>query len=107
MRALRILVLLLAAALFVQNTCPHGFAGKTTVGRSCGACSLKQHHGPSTDQQTRFSTGQSPAHYPLFLFSLPQSLHVLHPRPLAVLEPVITDRYTDAEPAELLRPPRA
>ena len=35
---LRSIIFLLAFALLIQNTCPHGFAGKTAVARACTNC---------------------------------------------------------------------
>jgi hypothetical protein len=107
MLRLRPIILLLALALFIQNTCPHGFAGKTTLARTCDRCTLKQQHAPLPDQQNRIAASQTPVHYPLFLFSVPPSVHVLQPGSAIAHEPVVADRYTDATPAEFLRPPRA
>jgi hypothetical protein len=107
MHRLWALILLIVIALFVQNTCPHGFAGKTTVMHSCDQCTFKQQHAPMTDRPARYTGGQAPMHYPLFLCSLPDSLYVLQPGPVRTLEAAIGGRYADVNPAEILRPPRS
>jgi hypothetical protein len=103
---LRLIVVLIVFALFVQNTCPHGFAGKTTVARTCGHCSLKEHHAASLDRQEGLTAGRTPVHYPFFVLSRPKPIQAYQRGPVASVEPGLTGRYTDALPAERLQPPR-
>jgi hypothetical protein len=105
MLKLRPVILLLAFALLIQNTCPRGYAGKSTVIKGCNHCSLKQLHA-SPGHQKKISSSPSPVHHPLYVFSVPKTIHTLQLDLITSVRPVIADRYTDALPAELLRPPR-
>ncbi|HUJ18793.1 MAG TPA: hypothetical protein VL197_12460 [Nitrospirota bacterium] len=107
MLKLRPVILLLAFALLVQNTCPHGFAGKTSVTPACGHCSLRQLHASHPDPQLTISSSPSPVHYPLFVFAVPKTVHTFQLDPIKSARLVLVDRYKDALPDELLRPPRA
>ena len=107
MRRMSSLIALLVLALFVQNTCPHGFAGKTSVAKTCDQCAFKEQHLAAASGEHSLFADPSPVHFPLFVFSLPMSAPAFQPGPAAVAEPVIGEPYTDAAPAELLRPPRA
>ncbi len=99
--------MLLAFALLVQNTCPHGFAGKTTVVKGCGSCKVAQLHHPAPQSSNSISVSPSPVHHPLFVFSVPKTIHTFRLDRIAAARPLLADRYTDALPGELLRPPQA
>jgi hypothetical protein len=49
----RVLILVLAVAIGIQNTCPHGWAAKTAF-LSChkSHCPMKEHRPPKTENQT-------------------------------------------------------
>jgi len=102
----KIIILLLAFALLVQNTCPMGAAGKTTVGSNCGKCAMKQSSILSPDGLKRLVT-DSTVHFPLYVFSLPKNIHTFHFALVTFARPLFADSYEDALPNELLRPPRA
>jgi hypothetical protein len=107
MLKLRSVIIILAFALLIQNTCPHGFAGKTSVVPTCNHCTLKQHHSPSPDGMEKITSGSSSTHFPLFVFAVPKTIHTLQPSPVKSARLILADRYKDALPDELLRPPQA
>ncbi len=107
MKLWRMLFLLLSFSLILQNTCPHGFAGKTAFAASiephacpCQKCPLTK-QGPSDNKQ------QKPL-YPAFLMIVPAanpSLHFLAAGTECVFLP--QDRYIDPFKARLIKPPIA
>ncbi len=101
------LIFILAFALLIQNTCPHGFAGKSSVAATCKHCPMKQHQNMTPDAQQKISSAQSQNHFPLFVFSVPKTIHTFQLSPVKTVRPVLADRYKDALPDELLRPPQA
>lgn len=103
----RPIILLLAFALLIQNTCPHGFAGKTSVASTCNHCPLKQHHSLSPDLQKKISSDSSSIHFPMFVFAVPKTIHTFQLNPVKSGRPILADRYKDALPDDLLRPPQA
>lgn len=106
MLKLRPVILLLAFALLIQNTCPHGFAGKTSVASTCNHCSLK-HHSLSPDPQKKISSDSSSIHFPMFVFAVPKMIHTFQLNPVKSGRLIFADRYKDALPDDLLRPPQA
>ncbi len=101
------LIFILAFALLIQNTCPHGFAGKSSVATACKNCPMKKQHDMSPDVQKKISSAKSQIHFPLFVFSVPKTIHTFQLSPIETARPVLLDRYKDALPDELLRPPQA
>ena len=104
---LRSIIFLLAFALLIQNTCPHGFAGKTAVARVCASCPMKDKLMASRDGQDKIASDSSSTHFPLFVFAVPKSVHTFQLEPITYSRPVLADSYQDALPDEHLRPPRA
>lgn len=104
---LRSIVLLLAFALLIQNTCPFGAAGKSAVTSSCGSCPLKHCFLVPLDGLMSFVSDPSAIHFPLYVFAVPKTIHTFQLYPVNSFRPLLTDRYRDALPDELLRPPRA
>ncbi len=100
-------IFILAFALLIQNTCPHGFAGKTSVASTCKNCSMKQHHSVSPDAQKKITSSAMPVHLPLFVFAVPKTIHTFQLSPITAARPILIDPYKDALPDELLRPPQA
>lgn len=101
------IIFLLVFALLIQNTCPFGSAGKSAVFASCAHCPL-QHNGiVSPHGQPNLVAGPQSAHFPLYVFAVPKTVHTSQFSPLSSARPVLADRYKDALPDELLRPPRA
>ena len=104
---LRSIRLLLVFALLIQNTCPHGFAGKTAVARACANCPIKHHLMAPQDGQEKIVSGSTPVHFPLYVFEAPKTVHTFRLEPIKSARPVLANGYKDALPDELLRPPRA
>jgi hypothetical protein len=98
---------LLAFALLIQNTCPFNSAGKSTVAAPCEHCPLHASQLVSADGQERLVSDSSLVHFPLYVFSLPKTIHTFQLEPIQTLKPVIADSYRDALPAQLFRPPQA
>jgi hypothetical protein len=100
------IIFLLSFALLIQNTCPFGAAGKTAVASaSCGDCPLK-HVVVSQDGQKILVSDSSSIHFPLYVFAVSKTIHTLQLSPVSSARAVLADRYKDALPDELLRPPR-
>jgi hypothetical protein len=100
-------ILLLVFALLVQNTCPHGFAGKSSIVSSCVHCPFEQMHLVSPAHQDTIAAGSASIHFPLFVFSVPHAITTLQPGPILSMAPPLAKSYEDALPDELLRPPQA
>jgi hypothetical protein len=103
----RPIILLLAIALLIQNTCPFGAAGKSTVGHDCGHCQMKHSVKASPVGQKQFVSDSSSVHFPLYVFAVSKTVHTFRLCPVQSARPVLADFYKDALPDELLRPPRA
>ena len=99
-------IFLLAFALLIQNTCPHGFAGKTSLAPSCSNCPLKKCR-ITTSGQKNIASDSSSVHFPLYVFAVPKTTRTFQLEPIKAVRAIIADCYTDALPDELLRPPRA
>lgn len=105
---LRSIIFLLAFALLIQNTCPHGFAGKTAVApRACTNCPMKHHLMAPPDGQDKIVSGASTVHFPLYVFEAPKTVHTFQLEPIKSARPVLANGYKNALPDGLLRPPRA
>jgi hypothetical protein len=107
MLKLRPIMLLLAFALLVQNTCPFNSAGKSTVAALCEHCPMHNNHLVPTDGLERIASDSSGVHFPLYVFSLPKTIHTFQLEPIQTPRQAIADSYRDALPAQLLRPPKA
>ncbi len=103
----RSIIFILAFALLIQNTCPFGAAGKSTVTASCGHCSLQYGHVIASYGQKNFVSAVTPAHFPLYVFSVPNTIQASRLDPVKSVQPAIVDNYKNFSPDELLRPPRA
>ncbi len=101
------IIFILAFALLIQNTCPHGFAGKSSVAATCKHCPMKQQQKMAPDGQKKIMSAHSQVHFPLFVFSVPKTIHTFQLSPIETARAVLIDRYKDALPDELLRPPQA
>ena len=104
---LRFIIFLLVAALLIQNTCPFGAAGKSSVVTACGLCPLKHSFVPAGKDQHTLVNDASSVHYPVYVFSVPKTIHTFQFEFIKSSRPVLADAYKDALPDELLRPPRA
>jgi hypothetical protein len=104
---LRSIIFLLTLALLVQNTCPHGFAGKTSVARTCANCPMKHHFTAPPEAQGKVLSGASSVHFPLYVLEAPKMIFTFRLYPIKSARPVLANGYTDVLPDELLRPPRA
>jgi len=103
-----LIILILAFALSIQNTCPHGFAGKTSLGSSLthhasACCRLAAPDNHKIISKSHEVSG----HFPLFLFSMPDTIHASRLCPTTTAEPFLAGSYKDPLPAEHLRPPLA
>ncbi len=103
----RSIIFILAFALLIQNTCPFGAAGKSTVTSSCGHCPLHYGHVIVSDGQKNFVSAVTPVHFPLYVFSVPKTIHAFRLDPIHSVQPAIADNYKNFSPDELLRPPCA
>jgi hypothetical protein len=103
----RPIIFILAFALLIQNTCPLGAAGKSTVAESCKNCSMHHSLTITTDGQNNLVSDSSNIHFPLYVFAVPKTIHTFQLNPIKSTRPVLADNYKDALPDELLRPPRA
>ena len=104
---LRSIIFILAFALLIQNTCPFGAAGKSTVAESCKNCPMQHSLTVTTDGQKHLVSDASSVHFPLYVFAVPKTIHTFELDPIKSPRPVLADNYKDALPDELLRPPRA
>jgi hypothetical protein len=102
-----IVLFLLIFALLVQNTCPQGFAGKSTVAASCSHCPHKQAHKPAMEGNTISSISQAPAHLPMYVLASPNTQPTFRLVAIASLQPILPNTYKNTAPDELLHPPRA
>ena len=107
MLKLRPIMLLLAFALLIQNTCPFNSAGKSTVAAPCEHCPMHNNQLVPTDGQERIVSDSSGVHFPLYVFSLPKTIHTFQLEPIQTPRHAIADSYRDALPTQLLRPPQA
>jgi|SRR6266540_2335614 len=101
------IIFVLAFALLIQNTCPLGAAGKSTVAASCGHCPLKHHFVVSAAGQKNIAADPSAFHFPLYVFAVPKTIHTLEFEPVKSAPLILAESYKDALPDELLRPPQA
>jgi hypothetical protein len=107
MSRLQPLLVILVFALLIQNTCPFGAAGKTTVAASCDHCPSKHGIIAASDAQNNLVSDSSVIHFPLFIFADPKAIHTFQFFFTKSERPIFSDNYTDALPDGLLRPPRS
>jgi hypothetical protein len=104
----KLIILLLAFGLLVQNTCPHGFAGKSSVAAStCSHCKYKQGHQPAPDSGKASISSHSTTHPPMFVLDTPNTQPTFRLAAIAIPQPIIPNTYKNTAPDELLQPPRA
>ncbi len=104
-----LIIVVLAFALLIQNTCMHGYAGKSAVfaSSSCSHCPYKQmHKAPAANDRSSIISNH-PDHLPLFVLEMPNPLPVFRLEPAAYPQPIILSAYKKSFPNELLRPPHA
>ena len=101
------IIALLIFALLIQNTCPHGFAGKSTVFASCSQSLHKQMLNAHTERGQLNVISKHLVHMPLFVLEMPNSHPAFQLLPVASPQSVITNSYKKTLPDELLRPPHA
>ncbi len=97
----------LALSLLVQNTCPHGYAGKTSVIRTCGHCPHKLDTTAMKTVRMETTVKKQISPLPLFVLAVQERTAALRPAPLKRALAFLAHRHQDAEPYELLRPPHA
>jgi len=98
-------IALLIFALLIQNTCPHGFAGKSTVLASCSHCPHKQTLTAYAESGQVSIIPNHLVHMPLFVLEIPHSQPTFELVSAASPQPVIRNRYKNTFPDGLLRPP--
>ncbi len=105
--AVSAVIALLIFSLLIQNTCPHGFAGKSAVAASCSHCPMKgsHHQAPGSGKLSIFS--HSTAHLPMYVLDLPNTRPIFRLAAIALPRPVVLNTYKNTAPDELLQPPRA
>ena len=103
-----IILSFLILALLIQNTCPQGSAGKSTVAASsasCSHCPNKQIHEPVT-QGVKLSIKAHPsAHIPMYVLNIQTTKPTFQLAAILSPQPIITNAYKNAAPDELLHPP--
>ncbi len=102
-----IILPLLVIGLLIQNACPKGLAGKSTVTASCSHCPLKQVHKPMTESGTPGITSHAPVHLPMYVLDMPDTQPAFLLMAATSPQPVISNTYKNTAPDELLQPPRA
>ena len=104
-----VILFLLIFALLIQNTCLHGFAGKSTVASTCSHCPQKQanHPAPERDVIKVSISSHSTAHLPMFVLDIQNTQPIFRLAAIAIPQPVIPNTYKNTAPDELLHPPRA
>jgi hypothetical protein len=99
------IILYLIPALFIQNTCPFGAAGKSSIVPKCGHCSMMRHCSRAPEGQKK-PADNKPQRFPLFIFTVADAKPLFrldrHIRP----EPRQQVDCKEPFPAELLKPPR-
>ncbi len=105
--AISILLVLLSISLLIQNTCPQGRAGKSTVAASCGHCPMKQAHQPTPAAGKPVIVSHSPVHLPMYVLDIPNTRPSFRLAAIAIPQPVIPNTYKNTAPDEFLQPPRA
>jgi hypothetical protein len=94
-------------ALILQNTCPFGAAGKTTVASACTHCPSKHSMVVLPDGQHKLVFDSSSIHFPLYIFAVPKTIHTFCLELINSSPTSFVEIYVDALPDEFLRPPRA
>ncbi|HTG00533.1 MAG TPA: hypothetical protein VK654_08105 [Nitrospirota bacterium] len=106
-----ILLTWLIVGLLVQNTCPRGFGGKTTVAASssssCSHCQHTQTQKLNVEGSMFSSISRAPAHMPMFVLDIPNTQPAFRLVATASPRSVIPNTYKNTAPNELLHPPRA
>ena len=102
-----LLILLVALALVIQNTCPYGLAEKTAVAAPfTHDCPLKQHH--AKDSEGKSSADLQDMQTYLKTFNLLSGSVAYHPLPLKEAETVaavVNMRYNDGFIDLPIKPP--
>jgi hypothetical protein len=104
---LRPLIFLISFALLIQNTCPFGAAGKSTVAAMFGHCCLYHNLFVSSNGQKNLVSENLSIHIPPYVFAAPKTINTLRLYPVKSVQPALTDQYKDISQDELLRPPGA
>jgi hypothetical protein len=107
-RALLLIVCCLVLSLVIQNSCPFGAAGKSSVAPECGQnCPLMRQCSSAPIGQTAWTPDKTPNHFPLFLFTAMKPGHSFRADMLAGEPPFPSIHYIQAFPNQLLKPPNA
>jgi hypothetical protein len=100
------IIFILAFALVIQNTCPFGAAGKTTLASACTHCPSNHSMVSSPDVQNKLVSDSSSIHFPLYIFAVPKNIHTFYLALINSSQSSLAEMYVDALPDGLLRPPR-
>ena len=107
-RTLLLIVSCLVLSLVIQNTCPFGAAGKSSVTPKCGHnCPLMRHCSGVPAAKTAWTSDHAPVRFPLFLFTAVKPGHSFRVDALAEEAPLLSIHYAGAFPNQLLKPPNA
>ncbi len=106
-RALKPIIFLLAFALLIQNTCPFGAAGKSSLFPTCANCPMKHNFAAQPDGQHKLTSDDSSVHFPLYVFDVSETGTTFQLDSVSSARPPLAKSYEDALPGELLRPPQA
>jgi hypothetical protein len=105
-RMLILIVYCLVLSLVIQNTCPFGAAGKSSVVPKCGHCPLMQ-HSSNVPQGAVALASDSPSHFPLFLFTAVKLNQTFQLELVKRTSPLLALNYPEDFPSKLLKPPQA
>ncbi len=100
------IIFIISFALLIQNTCPVGAAGKTSLASLCQNCPLKHSIVVSPVDQKELVSNTSSMPFPIHVFSVPETLHALQHEPMTSLKQILHNGHGDDLPHEILRPPR-
>ena len=100
-------IFLLAFALLIQNTCPKGFAGKSSLAAFCSRCPQEQAHRSAFEGATFSSIAKAPVHLPIYVLDIPSMQPAFRLSAISIPQPDITNTYKNTSPDELFQPPRA
>jgi len=106
-RTLLLTICCLVLALLLQNSCPFGAAGKSSIMTKCAHCPFVRHAAGASPGLAAWTTDKSPRHFPLFLFTTVKPGHSFKVDALMEEAPRPAIHYAGAFPYKLLKPPNA
>ncbi|MDH4163918.1 MAG: hypothetical protein OEW15_14700 [Nitrospirota bacterium] len=107
-RVLLFIACCLALSLMLQNTCPFGAAGKSSVVSKCEGCPLRRLcHRPVPTAPGPMLSGSTTHRFPQFLFTAARLCPGIQVSAVKALASFLAVHFAEAHPAEILKPPSA